>query len=766
MNSPSTRSGFFVSLAVFATNLPLAAIAQDLPNPDAAAALRGSASPGTPAAGASNLAMPPTRGIETIRSNETARTPEQAKALEQARAPSPAPDAKAQRAGVPEANATDFQLFVQTSVGNILPMFGHDLFVGGPSTFAPVDDLPAAADYPVGPGDEIVIRGWGQLDVDVHAIVTREGTINIPRVGVISVNGTRYQDLPTVIRKAVSRYYKNFELNVSLGRLRSIHVFVVGQARRPGLYTVGSLSTVMNALFASGGPLPTGSLRTIQLRRADKLVGEFDLYDLLLKGDKTRDQRLQSGDVIFIPPVGPVAAIAGKVKTPAIFELKRDSTLADLVDYAGGLTTMAATQSILVEHLDPALGRIEQEMPWTPESKATKLRDGDIVLLRALSQKFDNAVTLRGRVAFPLRTAWKKGLRVADLIPDPSFLIPESYWTRVATRSGETAPEPAQLKTKVDEVNWDYAVIERLNRSSLEPQLISFHLGKAVLAREPTQNLELEPGDIVTIFSRNDIVSPSEKHTVLVRIEGEVGTAGVYQVSRGETLRHLVRRAGGLTSKAYLFGAEFTRESVRREQQTRLEQVVARAEQELDRSATTRLARAATSDEAGAIRLQVEQQRKSLERLRTLKASGRMVLELDPEASAPDDLPDIALEDGDRLFVPFHYATVGVFGAVYTEGSFLYKADKDVNDYLEQAGGPTRGADDGSTYVLRADGSVFSKRQSRLFSSFGGRKLRPNDSIVVPEEFEPFSLIRELKDWSQIFYQFGLGLAALRILHT
>jgi protein involved in polysaccharide export with SLBB domain len=599
-------------------------------------------------------------------------------------------------------------------------------------------------------------------------------------------------------------------------------------------------------------------MRRIQLRREDALVGELDLYDILIKGDKSKDQLLRSGDVIFIPPVGPVAAMAGRVKTPAIYELKGDTTtLGDLVGYAGGSTTTAATHTLSLERLDQVRGRMVQELAWTAASLATPLKDGDVAQLRSVSQKYDNAVTLRGNVAFPTRTEWKKGLTVSDLIPDPSILIPESYWERTASRafeskksywertaqrekeqkrreeraalrpaedetgagertstrlgegqmgSGERGLQPpdewkdegkneeknegkkdwarplakptegpntpAELRDRfktdvevlIDGVNWDYAVIERLDRARLEPQLIPFNLRKAVVDKDPAHNLALEPGDIVTVFSQKDILEPSEKRTYFVRIEGEVQAPGIYQVKPGETLRQLAERSGGLAANAYLFGAEFTRESLRKDQQSRLEDIARRAEKELESSANVRLARATNPEDAAATRIQLETQRGAIARLRALRATGRMVLEIRPEATSLQDIPDVALEDGDRLYIPYRYSTVGVYGAVYNQTSFIYRPGKRLDDYLNQAGGPTRTADEGSTYVLRADGSVMSRRQSGWLSGFGSSVLMPNDAIVVPEDYAPVSWVRELKDWSQIFYQFGLGVAAIRIL--
>jgi protein involved in polysaccharide export with SLBB domain len=666
-----------------------------------------------------------------------------------------------------------------------LPIFGQEVFGDSPRSYASPDDLVPAADYLVGPGDELRVRAWGQVEIDVQAIVARDGTISIPRVGTIPVAGIRYQDLAGALRVAIGRLYKGFELSVSPGRLRSIQVFVVGQVVRPGLQTVSSLSTTLNALFASGGPSPSGTMRRIELRRGAKLVGTVDLYDLLLKGDKSKDLRLQSGDVVFVPAVGPVAAIAGRVKTPAIYELAGSETpLSELIGYAGGPSTTANLHSIQFERLDQDKGRVVRELPWAPDSLSTSLRDGDVVQLRALSQRFDNAVTLRGNVAFPIRTEWKRGLTISGLIPDRRVLIPEAYWEKTAARANEAVTATATRSSRSDqakdakkaehdqtdvenlleEVNWDYAVIERLDRVRLEPKLIPFDLRKAVIDRDPAHDLQLEPGDIVTVFSQKDILSPTEKRTYFVRVEGEVTVPGVYQVRPGDTLRQLVARAGGLSRNAYLFGAEFTREQVRKEQQSRLDEVARRAEGELENSGVERLSRATTAEEATATRTQLESQRATLARLRSMKSSGRMVLELEPEASTVDHLPDLALEDGDRLFVPHRYSTVGVYGAVYTTTSLIYKPGRKLGDYLSLAGGTTRAADTSSAYVLRADGSVYSRRHTSFFSSFDGKVLMPNDAIVVPEDYAPISWVRELKDWSQIFYQFGLGVAAIRIL--
>ena len=183
-------------------------------------------------------------------------------------------------------------------------------------------------DYVIGPDDELQIRIWGQINADLRVVVDRSGQIYIPRVGQISVAGVHYSDLDQHLKSEILKVFHNFNLTVSIGRIRSIQVFVVGQARYPGTYTISSLSTLVNAIFASGGPTPQGSLRDVQVQRDGKTIAHLDFYELLVKGDKSKDVRLQSGDVLYYPPVGPLVAIAGSVNTPAIYEVKHDSSLA------------------------------------------------------------------------------------------------------------------------------------------------------------------------------------------------------------------------------------------------------------------------------------------------------------------------------------------------------------------------------------------------------------------------------------------------------
>jgi polysaccharide export outer membrane protein len=693
----------------------------------------------------------------------------------------------------PSKLKSEFQAFVAKSTGVTLPLYGFDLFSKEASTYAPVDNIPVTPDYTIGPGDELLLHIWGQIESIQSVVVDRNGMISIPKVGQVSVVGVRYQNLQAHIKAAISKIFRNFEVDVSLGKLRSIQVFVVGQALLPGNYTVSSLSTLVNALFASGGPSAKGSMRHIQLKRSGKVVTEFDMYDLLLKGDKSKDVQLLSGDVIYIPGVGPTVAVSGSVNTPAIYELKGNESLSDLLILSGGLTNVAAGQKVTVERIRDRGLRLVKEFQLDALGLAQSISDGDLVVVRPISPEFENAVTLRGNVAglHAGRHPWREGLRITDLIPNKAALLTDNYWalqnqsvgpiksqndtqiksqndTQNDTQKMQTGDVQSNvlrenLRNKVAEINWDYASIERLDRNDLTTKIIPFNLAKAML-QDDEQNIELQAGDVITLFSKQDIQSPIAKRSLFVILEGEFKTPGMYQVRPGETLRQLVLRHGGITSQASLSAAEFTRESARLAQQKRLDDMTERMESEIVRTASRRSSSAIAPADAQRAIQEAKQQESLVEKMRAVKALGRIVLEMPSQAATLDDLPDIALEDGDRLYIPSLSSTVTVMGTVYNHNTFIYKQGLTVNDYLEKAGGPTRDGDADEVYLVRANGLVFSKRQTSMLgiSSFGGRKTMPGDTIIVPEKLERYNLTKDLISWSQVFYQFMVGVSALK----
>jgi protein involved in polysaccharide export with SLBB domain len=697
---------------------------------------------------------------------------------------------------------TEFQRFVQTSTGSLLPIFGSKLFDRVPSTFAP-NEVPTNPDYLVGPRDEIELHVWGPVNFSERLTVDAAGDIFLPRAGRVSVSGIKFSQLRDVLHSALGQIYRNFDLNVSMGHLRSMQIFVLGQARRPGAYMVSSLSTLVNAVFASGGPSSRGSLRAVQIKRGGQVITTMDLYDLLLQGDKTKDVALLSGDIIFIPDSGPRVALEGSVESPAIYELKTDTTLGDVLSYAGGLSATAAGQRAIVERIDARSALHSEDIELSAEGLATRPQGGDIIRILPVIPRFERTVSLRGNVADPVRMAWHAGMKVSDLIPSRESLLTRGYWRQhnelvnqdnrdgnapvtarpsqeqprntagdhsLAAATGQAEPLPLRefvrkndVQRVAPDIDWHYASIERLNRQNLETRIIAFNLGKAVIDLDPAANLALEPGDVVTVFSRADISVPEAQQTKYVRIEGEINMAGVYSVTPGETLRDLVVRAGGLTPHAYLFGAQFTRESTRIEQQRRYSEFLDELENDVDQGGSNPSGRLITTEQSRAL---IASQRALIARLRQTASSGRIVLNLEPDSQGADSLPKLPLEDGDRLMVPSVPPTVNVIGTVYNRAAFLHSPDLRLGDYLQDAGGPSRYADRGRMFVIRADGSVIAKdSRLRLFSAgFDSLRMYPGDTLVVPSNTSKTTLLRGLLDWSQVISSFGIGAAAVNVL--
>ena len=798
----------------------------------------------------------------------------------------------------------EFQKFILETSGNKLPLFGLDFFENlhtnsapkanesatsavTSGVFAPLDNSPVNNDYTLGPGDQVIIRGFGSLNVDAKLVVDRNGQISIPKVGTIPVAGAKASKLEAIVKTAFAKYYKDPEISVTLGQLRSITVYVVGQARRPGSYSLSSVSTLASGLFATGGPNSNGSMRRVQLKRGGQVITEFDLYQFLSEGLSSSDIKLIDGDIIYIPPASGYVAIVGKVNTPAVYELKNnEETLDRILSIAGGLPVVADPRRVMLERLDPSKrqSRTVEDFALDTRGLKTVLRNGDLLTVLTITPELSNAVTLRGSVSQPMRVGWHEGMRIKDLIPNKEILISKDSIRRQnetlfdanqrerALREREMIPSdllddfeltsrvnkinsapvsklpnpntptqlpgaangtnnaaqnllmqtnannecqdnPSLLKCKevrdveslknyregrlfkdqpinqenyiqsnaplserignlYDEINWDYAVIERLNRTDLNVTLIPFSLANVLNNENDPDNQLVQPGDVVTVFSVNDIRVPISKRRIMVRIEGEVAKPGVYQVKAGESLTTVLQKAGGLTHDAYLYGSGFYREEVRKSQQENLQKLVKRLEAESSSSLLqASQSMGATSNLAATqARIQAAQnaQRQAIERLRTLKPEGRISLGLTPDLyNRVDRLPDIHLQNGDRFLVPTRPDFIYIFGAVNTESALLYKADQTVNDYLKLSGVGS-GADRNGVILIRADGSALTNSANSWMNSVLSAKVMPGDSIVMPEKLDQesswSSVVRNTVDVTQIFYQLGLGVAAIKIL--
>lgn len=703
---------------------------------------------------------------------------------------------------------SQFQQFVQEATGKLLPIFGAELFESSQG-FVPDAGLATPANYVLGPGDEVRIQVWGPFDFASVLVIDRDGQVVLPKVGALQLSGVQSGNLENVVKNHLSRVFTNFGVSASLGKLRTVQVYVVGQARQPGAYAVSSLSTLVNVLFISGGPNTNGSMRAIELRRAGKVVTRLDLYELIAKGDKTADVSVLPGDVVFIPPAARRVALSGAYDQAAIYELaEKGSTVGDILALGGGASPIASTRKALLERVfaDKTPPRQVLDLALDAKGLAQPLAAGDIITLLPVSPAFSNAVTLQGVVADPVRYRWFDGMKVLDLIPDREALITPEYYRRknqlgistaqdamdtVATLPSSTQAKarPAVNETrgvprvqgnvlaqgagKAETINWDYAVVERMNKEKLTTDLIPFNLGKAVLQKDPAHNIALQPGDVVTILSQKDLAVPQEKQSRLVRIEGEVAVPGIYQALPGETLPQLLKRIGGLSPQAYLFGTEFNRESVRIRQQENLAALVRRLESQIQ--GQVKSITATSGQEAASAAAYMQQQQAQLQsqisRLRALQSNGRLTLELDVNARELAALPALPLEDGDRVYVPPVPGYVAALGAVNNENALIYKSGKTVGDVVRGAG-ITEDAETDSVFVLRADGSVVSKKdRGGLFGGgFESLAVMPGDTLVVPAKLDRESgyafTVRALKDWTQIISNLGIGAAAIKTLRN
>ena len=698
--------------------------------------------------------------------------------------------AQARSFRLPPEPPSEFQRFVAATTGQMLTVYGSGLFTNQQVTFGQVNNAPTLPDLILASADELRIRIWGQVNFSADLRISPGGDIYLPKVGTVHVAGLTVAAAQDHLRQAMDRIYRNFELTVDLGEIHSIQVYVAGMARQPGEYTVSALSTLVDAVFLSGGPSSSGSMRHVQLKRDGKVLTDFDLYELLIKGDKTGDRQLQPGDVLYIPPPGSQVALFGSVRRSGIYELRGEETLGDLLDSAGGRTAMAVGARFSIDRISAHAGRSAFELGGDAEGLGAKLTDGDIVRVDPIASNYRDTVTLRGSTANPGHFLWRPGMHLSDLIPDRDALVTRGYWWRRTqlglpapefTAAGEwkkedqeeakgetPAPNPAAaLPSPGGETDWDYAAIERLDRITMATSLIPFNLGNLVLRHDASQDLALEAGDVVTIFSQDDIRLPIDRKTKYVRLDGEIANAGVYSVAPGETLRSLVERAGGLTSKAYLFGAEFTRVSTKALEQQRLNDYYDRLEHLMRRSAISDTGIAGESGPNNLRSALASADQSLLAHLRQARATGRIVLNVSPRSSSESDLPDMVLEDGDRLMVPSRPSTIQVMGAVFNANAFLCSDNARVGTYLRLAGGPAREADRHQIFVLRADGSVVHpKSANTIFDSadLDNVRLYPGDTIVVPEKIVRPSALGQFVAWAQIMSQVSLGAAALDVV--
>ena len=442
--------------------------------------------------------------------------------------------------------------------------FGYDLFEGVPSTFAPVKDIQVPIDYVVGPGDILNIQLYGNEAASYALTVGRDGRIKFPKLGPISVSGMGFDAVRAALEQRVSQQLIGTQVSVTMGDLRSIRVFVLGEAEKPGSYTVSGLSTMTNALFVSGGVKTIGSLRNIELKRNGHLVSVLDLYDLLLHGDTSGDRQLMPGDVIFIPPIGVTATVYGGVRRPAIYELKKEKTAGQLVDIAGGLSPDADGKLAQLERIDSSRLREMRNIDLNSSAgRNTEIMNGDKLRVPAIRPTLENSVELSGFVFRPGAFQYRAGLRLTDVLSSFDELRPNA--------------------------DRHYVMIRRVIPPEEKIEVISADLERALGARGSAADPELRPRDRIIVFdltaNRARTVAPiiddlklqasATTPAQVASIGGEVRVPGLYPLEPSMRVSDLIRAGGSLEDSAYTGEAELNRYEVvdGKERQTALLEV-------------------------------------------------------------------------------------------------------------------------------------------------------------------------------------------------
>lgn len=720
-----------------------------------------------------------------------------------------------------------------------LKPFGYDLFAGVPTTFAPATDVPVPSDYVVGAGDKIDVQLFGNTNKSYSLTVGRDGQINFPDLGPIGVGGQRFTDVRRSLEERIGSQMIGVRASVNMGDTRSIRVFVLGEAERPGSYTVSGLSTITNALFASGGVKTIGSLRDIQLKRNGEIIGRLDLYDLLLNGDTSGDKRLLPGDVIFIPPVGATVTATGEVRRPAIYELKGESTAKDLLYLAGGLTPNADPRVAKLERIDTQRRRVALDLDLTAiADRNAQLSTGDIMRVQGIRSTLENSITVQGYVHRPSTFQYRDGMRLTDVLGSFDDLKPQADTHYILIRrelppdgkidvvSADLAAALAargsdkdlkllpkdritvfDLQTSrdrivaplIDELGLQsnlnqplqavgiggrirapgqypleegmqisdliraggglqdaaYGATAELARYSVrdgdrrQTELIEIDL-TAILSGNAAADIALKPYDLLTIKEL-----PQWRDNEEIELLGEVRFPGKYPIRRGETLRSVIMRAGGLTDLAFPEGSVFLRQDLMKREQQQIESLARRMQTDI-----TVLALQATQSTNAQSSQALAVGQSLLTELRNTKAVGRLVIDLNKIIAGRkgSDL-DVMLKSGDKLMIPKKAQEVTVMGEVQNTTSHLYQAGLTRDDYIGLSGGATQKADKKHIYVVRADGSVVTSG-NRWFQRSGGQ-IKPGDSIIVPLDAER---MRPLPLWTavtQIVYNLAIAAAAV-----
>ncbi len=683
--------------------------------------------------------------------------------------------------------------------------FGYDAFKNITTNPPQSLSVPVSSDYILGPGDEVVINVWGKMQQTFRLTIDRDGRVFLPKVGAVSLWGKTFSEAQEILKKNVLQYYSGVNLDITLGKLRSVQVFLLGEVRRPGIVSVPPLSTPFQVLLLGGGVKKSGSLRKIKwIHRKSGKADYVDLYDLLVWGKSDSLIPFEDGDVIFVPPIGDVVGIAGNVRRPAIYELKNGEDLSELLRMAGGLGPVAFTGRIQVERIKGHKRRIVLDVKMGEGSKRGlhfKVQDGDFVLVFPVSPKKRKFVSIRGNVVKPGDYEWKPGMRVSDLIKMADGLEAGTYMERAEilryysgkrrrieafnlgkSLSGDTLFDPllkewdiVKIYSIEDAIPPQYVTIDGaiynpgryellpnmrledlifqaggfLRGASVERiEIFRFPInGKPNVLRvnynEPkSRELLLEPDDYVYVK-----IGSQWLKTHQVSITGEVRYPGKYPIREKETLKDLIERAGGFTENAFPRGIVLIRQSVKTAQSKALAEFVRSTKMSLLQEEASLEKGGLTLDEIRERREYIKMRSQLIDLLTKIPVFGRVVLDFkggDPFA--------LTLEEGDSIYVPPIPNTVQIIGSVYNPSAVAYKDGFNMMNYIMEVGGFREEADKKHVYVLKASGRVVKNP----------RKIERGDAIIVPEKFKVKTPTRKLiQDVANIVYQLSFAVLAL-----
>ncbi len=688
------------------------------------------------------------------------------------------------------------------SISVTLKQFGYDMFkttVEGIPLFTPVAD-----NYVLGPGDEIQIAITGEINYNWKLDINRDGSIAIPYIGDIKLWGKTYREGKRIISEKFHEKFSNIEVSTSLGYLKSVNLFVLGEVSTPGIYDITFLSNPLTAFFQSDGIKKSGSLRKIKYISSKGTTKNIDLYKLFVKMEPLPELQSSSGDMIIVPPIEKVIGISGAVNRPGIYELNDDEQLSSLIKMAGGLLPTAGTKRIKLERITPSGEKITEDLKFEnlneleKISKTTELKNGDLVTVTEIAPYLHNYVEIKGNVNNEGSYQLKDGMRALDLIENANGLRKGTYMERAELLRfrGIETPEIIEVNLKKllegnpeenikleewdqlkiftrDEVEEKFFVrvdgeVENPGSFPLNPNMkvedLLFIARPLISSHEKAElfRIDLEKGTYVQkidITNKNDLKielkpddhmhineKPAYREIGHVLLTGEFKFPGWYDIIVGTTLGELIDMAGGFTENAYLEGAILTKKSVKKLQDEAMENLIKETRMRLITEQRAIMGSISSEEDKLAQMKYIQMQEEQLEKIKEIQNPGRVIINL----SDPIQL-EMPLENGDELEIPRLTKTVQVIGEVYNSTGIAYEENLSLKDYLEIAGGPKPTANIREMYVVRASGKV----------EKGSVKIKPGDTIIVPEKVKiGISPLEALGFTVDILYKVGLTVAA------